>query len=113
MENFILGADSLINYLSITIQAATNQPIFWGFFIGFLIATLIHGFIISGNPKYTHIILFNKNKKSYEIINKKSDTNTKKINFSIYEKIAIQTKFIFSLSLLLFLLLIILAITIY
>ncbi len=108
MNNLIIGIDSLLVQLSSSLQLAARQPIFWGFFIGFLVASLIHGFIISENPKKIHIILFNTNLKGYKKLR-----NSKMPNFNIYQKIAIQTKFIFSCSIILFLLIIILAITTY
>ena len=113
MDNFVLGIDSLLNNLSLTIKAAARLPIFWGFFIGFSIATLVHGFIISENPKKVHVMLFNDESTGFEKLHKQNSDNTYSDSFSTYSEIAKQTKFIFSLTLLLFLLIILLALIIF
>ncbi|MCX6800387.1 MAG: hypothetical protein NT091_04560 [Candidatus Falkowbacteria bacterium] len=112
MDNFVLGVDSLLNNLSLTIKSAAGLPIFWGFFIGFIVAILMQAFLISGNPKKIHMILFNDKSASFEKIYKKNG-NIYHDSYSTYAEIVQSTKFIFSLILLFFILIILLVLIIF
>jgi len=73
-----------------------QYQLFWGFAVGFLVSTLAHGFLVSDKLKRVCTIWFDK---------KKND-DSRRVFFGSFANIV---KFIFALSLLLFMVIVLIA----
>ncbi|MDP3970211.1 MAG: hypothetical protein Q8P90_00765 [bacterium] len=102
MENFILGIQANARELSLMLKYFARFELFWGFAIGFFVSTIAHGFIISDNPKHIPTILFSDNAVSFEKLYKKDKEGSYLSSYSTFVKIVDKVKFIFSLSIFLF-----------
>lgn len=102
MLNFSLGVDANLYNLSVVLRALIAQPIFWGFLIGFIVSTLVHGFLLSGGPKNVPAILLNNPSASFQKIYPQNADGTYAMSFSRFTYIVTRVKTIFALSFLLF-----------
>jgi len=102
MNNFIFGVDAVLFSMSTIIKSLIRYPLFWGFAVGFLVSTLVHGFLISGNPKHVPVILFNENSASFQKLHKQKKNGLYTNSYSDFLKIAERVKLVFSLAFLLF-----------
>jgi hypothetical protein len=113
MNNFIFGVDAVLSSLSGVLKVFIANPWFWGFSIGLLISTLVHGFILSANPKQVPIILFNSKADSFQKIHAPQKNGSYQVSYSEFAKIAEEVKLVFSLSLFLFLSIVLAALVIF
>ena len=109
MSNFILGIEADIYNLDSLIHMIIQYQLFWGFAIGFFVATLVYAFIISDHPRHVPIILMHKPADSFrKIYGLEKEGNEH--HFSFYEKMANSIRWIFSLSILIFMVIVLIAI---
>lgn len=97
MENFIFGIGAIARSISFGIKAIIQNQLFWGFAIGFLVSTLIHSFLISDKLKNICTSWINKKKKN---------NGTPLVSFKGWIN---KTKFIFTLALFLFMVVVLMA----
>ena len=110
MNNFILGVDATLYNLTVLLKSTTEYALFWGFAIGFLIATLVHGFLISGGAKNVPKILFKDESLAFQEIYPQQESGKYGVAFSSFLQKVREIRSIFSLSLLFFMLIVLLAI---
>ena len=105
MANFTLGIQAALYNLQSVVYSALQFPLFWGFALGFLISTLVHAFLMSEHPAHVPIILMHKTHRSFEkIYGKEADPEGGDLEYELFAKMAMVTKFVFALSVLVFLL---------
>ena len=112
MENFFLGTQAILQGLSFFIKSVSRYPLFWGFGFGFLISTLVHGFLITNSPRSLPTILFKDKAIGFEKIRADSRTKdgTYTSSFSAFIQTANLIRFFFTLSFFLFTLIILISI---
>ncbi|MFH1537076.1 MAG: hypothetical protein ABID45_03750 [Patescibacteria group bacterium] len=111
MENLIFGIQAISKGMSFTIKSILQYQLFWGFAIGFLVSTLVHGFLISDNYKHIPIILFRNRAHSFQKIHKKQGEKGHAFtaSFDTFIKTVNKVRFVFALSFLLFMIIVLLA----
>ena len=109
MENFILGIQSVTTGMGQSIKGVGQYSIFWGFAFGFLVSTLMHGFLMTENPRDVPTMLLRSSANSFEKIHKKGENGSYEMSYNTFVKTANNVKFIFGLSFLLFVLIILVA----
>ena len=110
MDNFILGVDAILYNLTILLKSTVEYALFWGFAIGFLVATLVHGFLISGGAKNVPKILFKDESLAFQEIYPQQKNGEYEAAFSSFLLKLREIRSIFSLSLLFFMLIVLLAV---
>ncbi|MDA0208122.1 MAG: hypothetical protein O3B64_01805 [bacterium] len=53
MNNFLLGIESLVKLMRTEVMMLIDSPIFLGLLVGFMIASLVYGFIVTSD-RYRH-----------------------------------------------------------
>ena len=98
MDNFFFGLQAVLSGMIDLLRSVADYPLFWGFALGFLISTLIHGFLLSEHPSDLTPMLFHDNVKGYATV---SDENRKHMyphSFEQYEQRANKLKSVFALA---------------
>lgn len=111
MENFFLGTQAILRGLSFFMKSVFQYPLFWGFGFGFLVSTLVHGFLVTSSPRNLPTLLFRDKAVSFQKIQAASRTEdgTYTASFSSFTKTIDIVRFIFSLSFFLFTLIILIS----
>lgn len=96
----------------LTVRQIAQYQLFWGFASGFFVSTIVHGFLITENPKNIPTMLFKDKAISFQKVNKRAEDQPFKASFFLFSKDVDKVKLTFGLgALILFLLLIIVLIT--
>lgn len=109
IQNFTYGIHAISRGMSDTLQLVTNYPMFWGFAMGFLVATLMHGFLISGDPRDVPTMLLKDKSISFEILNKRGSEGAYTQSFSEFGATVDKIKFVFSVAVLIFVTVVVIA----
>ena len=104
MDNFIFGMQAVLNGTLVSVKQITQYQLFWGFSIGFLVSTIVHGFLISESPRQIPTILFQDKAVSFEKIHPRKEDESFSSSFFLFSKTADKVKISFLLAALLFLL---------
>jgi len=75
-------------------QVAEYQ-LFWGFVLGFFVATLVYGFFITDHPKQVPTILFRDKSKSFEKFYQRQENKPYVKSFYDFSKKADRVKIAF------------------
>ncbi len=111
VENLIFGTGAIARGLSFTIKNIMQYQLFWGFALGFLISTLVHGFLVSDNPKQIPTMLFHNNTNGFLQINQsqRNPDGTYTVSFSKFIKMADKVRFLFGFAFFIFFIIILVA----
>lgn len=72
-----------------------EYQLFWGFAIGFLVATMVYGFLITDHPSQVPSVLFQDKSKSFEKFYKRQDGGHYIKSFYDFSKKADRVKIAF------------------
>ncbi len=108
MQNLIYGVKAVLGHGFSMAGQVTQYELFWGFALGFLVSTLVHGFLIT-DPKMVSTILLNDRAKSFEKLNARSDGGSYTASYAEFSKKADNVKFLFGLAALIVMLLVLAA----
>ena len=108
MSNFNLGVQAALYTVHDFLTSIAQYPLFWGFAVGFLISTLVHAFLMSDHPSHVPLMLTRAPAKSFAKIYNQSNTKRSVYadNYSVFERVAGASRLLFSLSLLMFMMII-------
>jgi len=113
MENFLYGLKAIFKEFGFLAQEAAQQQLFWGFGLGFLVATIIHGFLITDHPKEVPRLLFGDAAKNFERLHQKADSGAYQVSYHDFVKRSNRVKGIFAFSASMMLMLAIVALLIF
>ena len=106
MDNFFFGIQAVVTGVIDLVRRITAYQLFWGFSLGFLVSTILHGFLLSDHPKFLPDMLLKDNATSFQKIFSQDSKRTYNQSFQLYVKNVDKVKFVFALSFFLFALLI-------
>lgn len=86
-----------------------HYELFWGFAVGFLVSTVVHGFLITDSPRAVLTILLHDKAKSFTKLHKIGDNGQYNDSFCTFSAQTRKMKTVFAITGALFLFLIILA----
>lgn len=66
MDNFFYGLQASVSGVVELLRVVAAYQLFWGFAIGFLVSTLLHAFLVSGNVREVPAMVFGDSAKSFE-----------------------------------------------
>ncbi len=98
MNNFFLGIKAIENNAVLMFKQLAEYQLFWGFAIGFLVATLVYGFLITDRPGQVPAVLFQDKSKSFEKFYKRKDGKSYTKSFYDFSKKADRVKVSFWLA---------------
>lgn len=102
MDNFLLGIQSVTTGMAQSIRGVGQYSLFWGFAFGFLVSTLMHGFLITENPRNVPTMLLRSSADGFEKLHKKGDSGSYEVSYQTFVKTSNNVKFIFGVSFLIF-----------
>ncbi len=109
MDNFFFGLQS-VSYGTIDMaRQITKYQLFWGFTLGFVVSTVVHGFLLTDNPKDVPLMVLRDKATSFQKIHTREEGKPYKQSFHQYSKNVIQLKTMFALGGLFILLVILIA----
>lgn len=109
MENFIFGIQSLTTGMAQAILSVSQYSLFWGFAFGFFVSTLMHGFLITENPRQVPSMLLRSSAKGFEQLHKKGQSGAYEVSYAGYMKKASHVKFVFGAALTVFAIIVLVA----
>ena len=95
MDNFFLGIQAIFTGLFLVVKQVTYYPVFWGFAMGFFIASVVYGFLITDSPKHVPMMLFSDKSVSFEKIYSRQEGSSYTSSFYDFSKKADQLKKVF------------------
>ena len=107
MENFIIGLQAIFSGTVLTVRQIAQYQLFWGFASGFLVSTIVHGFLITENPKHIPTMLFKDKATSFQNIYPRNEDQPYKASFFLFSQNVDKVKLTFGLGAVLFVLLLI------
>ncbi|HBK34139.1 TPA: hypothetical protein DEP34_00175 [Candidatus Uhrbacteria bacterium] len=98
MKNFFWGLQAITeNFLFFSKQLSQYQ-LFWGFAVGFFVATLFYGFLITDHPKQVPTVLFHDSSSSFQKIYQRKEGQAYSTSFYDFSKKANRLKTAFLLA---------------
>lgn len=98
MNNFVFGVQAIARGMSNAIHYVTQFPLFWGFALGFVTSTLVHGFLISDHPKQLPTLLFHNKMRGFQKLHTQSVNGSYLASYSEFSVMATKVKFVFGLA---------------
>lgn len=110
MDNFFFGFQAVVSESIDLIRRITAYKLFWGFSLGFLVSTILHGFLLTDHPKQLATMLLKDKAVSYQKLHTQDGSQKYKgESFQAYMKRVDKIKLVFLLAVILFVLLILFA----
>lgn len=109
LDYFLFGIDANMQSMVDTIRSIAQYQLFWGFTSGFVVATIIHGFLLTGNPRHLPQMLIADAATSFKSIHTPKQDGSYSVSFSQFTKTVDKIKFVFGLAFILCILLIFVA----
>jgi hypothetical protein len=97
MDNFVLGLQAIYSGAILTIRQITQYQLFWGFASGFFVSTIVHGFLITENPKHIPTMLFEDKAVSFQKINARTEDQPYNASFFLFSKNVDKIKLTFGI----------------
>ncbi len=110
MDNFIFGVGAIARGISQSLKGVSQYNLIWGFGLGFLVSTLVHGFIMSESPKDLPTVLFKDKMQSFQKISSQSEDGTYTKSFSSFGKFVDKVKLFFGVSFFIFAIVVLIAV---
>jgi len=104
MDNFFFGLQAVSSGGIDLLHRITAYKMFWGFALGFLVSTLLHGFLLTDNPKDLPDMLLKDKATSFQKIYPQDEKNVYHQSFQSYIQKVDKIKFVFATAALLFIL---------
>lgn len=106
MDNFFFGLQAVTSGAIDVVRRVATYKLFWGFSLGFLVSTILHGFLLTDHPMYLPDMILKDHATSFQKIFPPDKQHTYRQSFQLYVKNVDKIKFVFALSGFLFALLI-------
>lgn len=97
MDNFLHWLVAVYGGALMTIKQIVQYQLFWGFASGFFISTIVHGFLMSDNPRHIPSMLFDDKAVSFQKINARGEDQPYKASFFLFSKNVDKIKLTFGL----------------
>lgn len=102
MDNFFFGLQAVVSGSIDLIRRVAAHELFWGFSLGFLFSTLLHGFLLSEDPKHLPTMLLKDRAIAFQKMYPPDEKNKYHKSFQTYVKNANRIQFTFLISGILF-----------
>ena len=110
MENFLLGLEAIYNGTVLSVKQITQYQLFWGFVTGFLVSTLVHGFLITDNTRHVPTILLRDKSISFQKLHQREEGMPYQTSFHTFSKNADKLKITFGIAFILLMFVVLLAV---
>ncbi len=108
MDNFFFGLQGVSEGAIEMVRQIMKYQLFWGFVIGFGVSTLVHGFLMSDDPRNVPAMVFQDKATSFQKIYSRDEGAPYKKSFHAYSQDVTKMKVTFALVGLMFLVMILL-----
>lgn len=95
MDNFLQGLKAIGTGAFLMLKEIFHYELFWGFALGFFIASIVYGFLVTDSPKHVPLMLFHDKSVSFEKIHERAEGSAYTSSFYDFSKKADQVKKIF------------------
>lgn len=96
MKNFFWGLQAIVENFFFFSRQLSQYQLFWGFVVGFFVATLFYGFLITDSPKQVPAVLFHDSSSSFQKLYQRKEGQPYATSFYDFSKKAnrVKTSFI-------------------
>lgn len=98
MDNFFYGLQAVIVGAIDLIRRITTYKLFWGFSLGFLTSTILHGFLLSDQPRHVVAMVLKDPATSFQKVFPADAKKTFRHSYQAYVKRVGKMKLVFSIA---------------
>ncbi len=84
MDNAVFAIQASERSLDLFFTSLVQYELFWGFLIGFVVASIIYGFIITENPKQMAAMLLYDKGESFEKLYHRNPDGSYEVSYSTH-----------------------------
>ena len=98
LDNFFFGLQSVSHGAIDLARLITKFELFWGFTLGFIVSTLVHGVLMTDNPRDVPSMVLQDKATSFQKIYDRQEGDSYKQSFHSYSQNVNKMKLTFALA---------------